>query len=80
MGERDVATCEVCCGPALTWFAPNALWNLVMGGPAAKDDPGGMLCPNCFIVRAEAIGAVPTAWVLDVERLADHPPHSTKRG
>ncbi|MFA5897914.1 MAG: hypothetical protein WC829_02255 [Hyphomicrobium sp.] len=65
--DEVAATCEDCHGPTLTWFAPNKLWNIVKGGPSATDDPGGMLCPNCFIKRAEAAGVVPTAWVLDLE-------------
>lgn len=64
------ARCSDCHGPALVWFAPNWLWNRVMGGPDATDDPGGMLCPNCFIQRAEGAGIRPTAWVLDQEQLA----------
>lgn len=72
VGEGE-ATCECCGGPALTWFAPNKLWNLVQGGPEATDDPGGMLCPNCFILKAEAAGIVPTAWVLATEHIAPAP-------
>lgn len=30
------------------WNAPNDLWNLVLGGPDATDDPGGVLCCACF--------------------------------
>jgi hypothetical protein len=61
--------CEDCEGNVLVWFAPNALWNRVKGGVEATDDPGGVLCPNCFIKRAEAMGVVPTAWVIDTEKL-----------
>lgn len=59
--------CDDCSGPNPVWYAPNALWNLVMGGPEAKDDPGGMICPVCFIKRAEDGGHVPTAWMLHWE-------------
>lgn len=62
-------TCEDCDGPVPVWFAPNSLWNLVKGGPHATDDPGGFLCLNCFVIRAEAAGICPTAWVLDEEHL-----------
>ena len=34
------------------WFAGNPFWNEVMGGPDAKDDPGGVLCLTCFAKRA----------------------------
>ena len=41
------------CGhPNPIWFADNELWNAVMGGKAAKDDPGGVLCPTCFMLKA----------------------------
>lgn len=68
-GEDEAAKCESCGGPAFVWFAPNDLWNLVKGGHA-KDDPGGMLCPNCFIRAAEKKGIVPTAWIVCREDLA----------
>lgn len=73
-GEPGKLTCERCGGPVRVWFAPNKLWNLVKGGPAATDDPGGMLCPNCFIDAAEEAGLNPTAWVLDVEHLQTSEP------
>ena len=44
------------CGhPNPIWFADNELWNAVMGGKAAKDDPGGVLCPTCFMLKAGEI-------------------------
>jgi hypothetical protein len=62
--------CDACGRDAEVWYAPSPLWNLVMGGPEATDDPGGMLCPGCFIDRAESAGIKPTAWVLQPEDLA----------
>src|SRR5437868_786969 len=41
--------CQDCGGRNPVWFAPNPVWNLVMGGPDAKGDPGGIICPVCFI-------------------------------
>lgn len=49
------------------WFAPNEVWNSVMGGVDATDDPGGFLCPVCFIEMAEFAGMQPTAWILTPE-------------
>ena len=46
--------CGDCGGKNPRWFADNDLWNLVMGGPDARDDPGGIICPYCFMARAEA--------------------------
>jgi hypothetical protein len=65
MHSEDVCMC--CGGHNPTWFAPNILWNLVIGGPEARDDPGGFYCPNCFIARAEAAGIVPTVWFVSPE-------------
>lgn len=62
----DNRPCQDCGGDAFSWFAPHELWNLVMGGPNAKDDPGGILCPNCFIARATAVGMNPSAWALSI--------------
>lgn len=59
--------CDDCQQRYAVWFAPSQIWNFVMGGPDAKDDPGGMLCPRCFTLRAEAVGVVPTAWVVQPE-------------
>jgi hypothetical protein len=61
--------CDDCGGANPVWFASNELWNRVMGGPHAKDDPGGIVCPGCFILRAEDEGIVPTAWELRPEEL-----------
>lgn len=60
----DPSRCPDCGGPNPVWFAPNAVWNFVMGGPDARDDPGGHCCPICFIARAEAVGVLPAAWEL----------------
>lgn len=56
--------CQDCGGFNPTWFAPSLDWNLVMGGPEAKGDPGGYICPNCYIKRAEITGVSPAAWVV----------------
>ena len=50
-------TCDDCAADYAVWFAPNDLWNLVMGGSEQRDDPGGMLCPRCFTNRADRIVA-----------------------
>ena len=38
------------------WYAPNGLWNYVMGGQFATDDPGGLLCPRCFYHKCREQG------------------------
>ncbi len=60
----ELLSCMDCRTPVISWRAPNALWNLVMGGPEANDDPGGIVCPNCFLIRAEAAGISPAAWLV----------------
>jgi hypothetical protein len=66
--ERSESRCDDCGGVNPVCFAPNDLWNLVIGGPEAKGDPGGFVCPNCFIGRAEAAGVNRAAWKLEPER------------
>jgi len=53
--------CRGCGIDNPVWFAPNEVWNAVMG------DHTGFLCPRCFILRAEASGLRPTAWVIAPE-------------
>lgn len=56
--------CQDCGGENIRWFTDNVLWNEVLGGPEARDDPGGLLCPQCFIKRVDAAGLEPSAWRL----------------
>lgn len=67
-GEK---VCMDCHGHNPVWFAPNDVWNFVIGGPDAKGDPGGFYCPNCFIDRAEKVGVVPSAWKLEPEKIIE---------
>lgn len=68
-GDRK---CDACHRANPVWFAPSPLWNLVIGGPEATDDPGGVLCPICFIEKAEAAGVMPAtgAWLVTKEPAA----------
>lgn len=50
-GDGDTR-CQNCGHTYQPWFTDNRLWNAVMGGPEATDDPGGYLCPSCFADRA----------------------------
>ena len=56
------AICQECGGPNVVWFAPNPIWNL-----AVDNERQLILCPVCFVVRAEARGINPTAWVVSPE-------------
>ena len=55
------ATCEACKGPNVVWFAPNELWNV------ATDGQWSILCPVCFITRAELRGINKAAWKIEPE-------------
>jgi hypothetical protein len=59
--EHPEATCEECGRENVTWFAPNPLWNLVVRD---KDKADPMLCPLCFIRRAEKAGFNRDAWAV----------------
>lgn len=56
--------CQDCGAPNIRWFADSGLWNRVVGGPDARDDPGGIFCIHCFVKRADATGCNPSAWHL----------------
>lgn len=45
--------CQNCGQPNPIWFAPNEVWNRIVGGPDATDDPGGVLCPCCFMAKGD---------------------------
>jgi hypothetical protein len=60
--EDGDTKCQQCFAPNPLWFAPNEIWNQVIG-------KSGVLCPNCFLARAKIDGA----WKLvpeDAEDLA----------
>lgn len=59
--QHPEAICEQCGGPNVTWCAPNDLWNRVA---RRQDGSDPMLCPRCFIIRAEAAGINKSAWVV----------------
>jgi hypothetical protein len=56
--------CQQCGGPNIVWFAPNEIWNRVMLD-------GGILCPICFVQRAETEG------IKEIWRLAPAEPKTT---
>lgn len=60
---RGDGPCQDCGTPDnIRWFAPSVVWNHVMGGTQATDDPGGIVCVPCFIKRVDAAGFAPTVW------------------
>jgi hypothetical protein len=57
--------CDDCNHTIPVWFINNDLWNRVI------PDRRGMLCPCCFISKAEAAGIECTGWELVPENLDD---------
>lgn len=63
--EHPERQCHRCGGPNVTWVAPSPLWNQVMRGGDINGTElhGGIVCPTCFAVLAEAAG-VAELWQL----------------
>ena len=64
--------CQQCHEPNGAWFADNELWNAVVSDRVAdwlagevlpQNDPGGCLCPRCFMLLAAERG-VDVVWRL----------------
>ena len=51
------AFCQECGRPNCTWHIDSETWNKVM-----PDD--GIVCPVCFVEKAEAMGITPPSWRL----------------
>ncbi len=47
--------CDECGHHYPPWWIDHGVWNLTLGGPEVKGDPGGMLCPLCFMRKAAPI-------------------------
>jgi len=50
IGDIPCGDCETTNNPV--WYTDSALWNDVMGGHASEE-ASGILCPQCFMRRAE---------------------------
>jgi len=57
--EHPEMWCGDCGRPNVIWFAPNKLWDQVMGSP------NGIVCPACFAIRADRAG-VSGVWRFDL--------------
>lgn len=58
--------CDDCGRRNIAWFVVNDAWNRVIrrGLDAASRPPDPMLCPSCFVLRAEAQGEPVSVWEL----------------
>lgn len=65
-GDGPCADCGTFDNPV--WFTDNILWNHVTGESVyAEDAHSAILCPNCFVKRADAVGLEPTGWHISAE-------------
>jgi hypothetical protein len=56
--------CQKCGSVNPTWWVQHEVWNAVVGGNPHLEAPG-ILCPNCFIAKADEAGyARGGAWQL----------------
>lgn len=62
-GRHPEDICDACGKPNAVWFTTSLLWNKVVRQSGNRDP---MLCPGCFIARAEAMG-VPGIWKVNLE-------------
>lgn len=61
--EDGDGRCQQCGGLNPVWYAPNDLWNQIVGGEA------GILCPTCFLLIADAHHAHDiTVWQIEPRR------------
>lgn len=60
--DHPEATCEDCGLGNVTWFSPSDVWNAVCRPPGYAGDP--MICPMCFMRRAEASGFGSVGWLV----------------
>ncbi len=58
------STCDDCGGHNVIWFAPSPIWNMVVRDKLAPDAPDPMLCPSCFMLRADKVSGVKTWMIL----------------
>ena len=67
-------TCQQCGGKNVVWFAPNDIWNAVVGSES------GLLCPVCFIGLADTKGLYQGGgWMITPERAAQDSSEQTIR-
>lgn len=64
--EHPEASCDDCNGPNVVWSGPSELWNAVCRPEGYLTEP--MLCPRCFMVRAEKMGSE-GVWRIELENL-----------
>ncbi len=56
--------CQKCFGLNPVWYCDSLMWNTVMG------NDGGILCPTCFMLKAQAAGSC-TLWEVACRKPGD---------
>ena len=72
--EDGDSRCQQCGRPNPIWFAPDRLWNHVVGGDPGREAQG-VLCPSCFAAKADELLAVLGGTQPDGEVGERHVPH-----
>lgn len=67
--------CMDCGRHCIVWFADNEVWNRVI----SPENRFLMLCPTCFVVRAEAQGIKTTGWKMTPEDYDSAKPETSHR-
>lgn len=62
-------SCQDCGCSYGVWFAPNDVWNFVMADYEGEKKRPSVICPTCFIKRADEEGVDCTGWELRPENL-----------
>lgn len=61
-GRLTDGPCQECGEAYPIWFTDNAVWNYVLSGGTSTREQGGMLCPRCFMAKAEPLYAAALTW------------------
>jgi hypothetical protein len=62
------ATCELCGGPNIVWYAPSEVWNEVTDALGSSGAPASIWCPECFVFFAAAYGWKVVCFAAEVRR------------
>jgi hypothetical protein len=62
---RGDTPCEDCGGDNIKWFTLNVVWNEVREAQERfGSEAASIVCPTCFVVRADAAGYDVRSWLL----------------